>query len=311
MNGSRTLRRALEGVLIMSNASRNTGAGLGRAIILATLIGLAGVVPGWCWGPTAHTIITEHAIELLPPEIKPFYVTNSRYVVALTMLPDDWRHTHKPEIDNHHFIDLDLLDRPPFEGLIADRKTVESRYGSDEVAKAGILPWVIEERYGKLVEAFRKGDAVETVVQSALLAHFVGDAHVPFHATQHYDGRTSEQKGIHFRWEENLVALTLKPESIKPASGVPVDDILKCAFGWCISSYGHLDAIYRAEDKARETDPGRGYRYFRTLSIETGGILTGQITRAAEAVAGAYAAAWRAAGSPALPDKAAPLFWGH
>lgn len=267
--------------------------------------------PAMCWGPTGHTLITSNAIELLPDGMKPFYETNSRYIVALTTLPDDWKHTHGDEAAPDHYIDLDLLSQPPFADLIADRKTVEDRFGKEKVLEAGVLPWMIVERYGKLVNAFKKQDMVEIVVQSALISHFIGDANVPFHATQFYDGKTSAQKGIHNRWEEILPALMLKPESIKPTSPEKVTDIRKSAFDWCISSYKQLDAIFAADDKARKLDPGYAYKYYQTLYNDTGSILKGRISSAAEAVAGVYLAAWVDAGKPTLPDKAAPLFWGH
>ena len=267
--------------------------------------------PAMCWGPTGHTLITANAIELLPDGLKPFYQTNSRYIVAFTTLPDDWKHTHGDEAGPDHYINLDLLSKPPFDDLNADRKAVEDRFGKEKVLDAGVLPWVIEERYGKLVNAFKKQDTVEIVLQSALLSHFIGDAHVPFHATQFYDGKTSAQRGIHSRWEEALPATMLKPESIKPISPEKVADIRKSVFDWCVSSYKQLDAIFVADDKAREADPGHAYKYYQSLYQDTGSILKGRISGAAEAVAGVYLAAWTDAGNPTLPNKAAPLFWGH
>jgi len=264
-----------------------------------------------CWGPKGHTLITEHAIQLLPPGLKPFYNANSRYLVALTNLPDDWRDYHKAEAGPWHYIDLDLLGAPPFTDLIADRATVEKKLGKDKILKAGVLPWEIVARYNKLVKAFKTMDTVDVVVQSAVLSHLIGDAHVPFHATKFYDGKNPEQKGVHYRWEEILVELAVKPESIAPAQPEAVDNILKSAFGWCISSYTHLDDILNAEDKAHQADSVRGYNYYKVMLDDTGGILTGQISHASQAAAGVFIAAWKEAGKPAMPEKCAPLFWGR
>jgi len=107
-------------------------------------------------------------------------------------------------------------------------------------------------------------------VQSALIAHYVGDAHVPFHNTQYYNGKTPEQNGVHFRWEDILVDMMLKPESIKPRSAEKVDDVLRCALNWCIASYGEVDAVLKGEDKATELDPVRGFRYYKSLFEQTG-----------------------------------------
>jgi hypothetical protein len=271
---------------------------------------LAFVQPLAAWGPEGHTLITRHAILMLPGEIKPFYEANERYIVAFAMLPDDWRLTYR-DTGPEHYCDLDMLDEPPFSKLRASREEVEKRFGKDKVLEMGLLPWVIEERFSKLVAALKSGDHLRAVVHSALLAHYVGDAHVPFHATKHWDGNKPEQKGLHFRWETTLLALHLKPESVKPVTPVRIDDILSASFDWLAASHSHVDAICSAEDKAREQDPGHGYRYNKTMADETIGIVTARLTASAEALAGVYIAAWERAGKPQLSDKPVPLFWGE
>lgn len=271
---------------------------------------LLAACPGLCWGPTAHETIARHAIELLPDDVKVFYRTNGHYVVSLISLPDHWRHTHKDEIGDQHYIDLDLLSEPPFDSLVMDRAAAEKKFGKDKIKQAGTLPWAIEDRFNRLVKAFKEGDATGIVVQSAVLGHYIGDAHVPFHVTKDYDGTKPEQAGIHFRFEENLVLLYLKPESIKPQSPEQVSDILRSAFGWCITSFNHVGPILKADDKARAAGPGHGWAYFESLHNDTGSIMRGQIIGASQAMAGAIIAAWEAAGKPKLSDKAAALFWG-
>lgn len=284
--------------------SRRTG--FWAIVMIATI---AAASPAMCWGPEGHELITRHAVEMLPSDIRAFYDENERYIVTLSTLPDDWRVTHRGTGPQHYF-DLDLLDKPPFAKVRGSRADVEKRFGKEKVLEMGLLPWTIEERFGKLVAAMKAGDGVEIVVQSALLSHFVGDAHVPFHATRHYDGNKPEQKGLHFRWETSLVALKLKPESIKPAVPARVGDIYKAAFDWCVDSWSYVDAICAAEDTAREKDPNHGYRYHETLANETLGILQNRISASASSLAGVYIAAWERAGKPKLPDKPALLFWG-
>lgn len=265
---------------------------------------------GCCWGPEVHEIIARHSIELLPAQMKPFYQENARYIVPMSNLPDDWRQTHKSEIGNQHYIDLDLLGKPPFDGLVMPRAGAEKKFGKQKIAEAGTLPWAIEERFNRLVKAFRARDAVGIVVQSAVIMHYVGDAHVPFHVTKDYDGRRPEQKGVHGRWEGILPVQMLKPESIKPRAAEAVSDPLKSAFKWCIASFGKLDAIYAAEDTARAADPTYGWSYYRSLYKDTGSILKSQIEAASQASAGMITAAWKKAGRPDIPPAAAPLLWG-
>ncbi len=267
--------------------------------------------PGMCWGPETHEMIARHAIELLPKQIKPFFDENARYIVPMSNLPDDWRQTHKDEIGNQHYIDLDLLGKPPFNELVMTRASAEKKFGGNVVEKAGVLPWAIEERFHRLVKAFKEKDTVGIVVQSGVIMHYVGDAHVPFHVTKDYDGRTPGQKGVHGRWEGILPLQTLKPESIKPLAAETVSDPLKSAFKWCIKSFGKLDALYAAEDRARAADPQHSWRYYTSLYADTGGILKSQIAGAAQASAGMIIAAWKKAGQPQIPPVAAPILWGR
>ena len=92
-------------------------------------------------------------------------------------------------------------------------KHPDSQIDNPGCQRAGLLPWAIEAHYRKLVDAFREKDSVAVVRESAVMSHYAGDSHVPFHCLTQYDGCTPEQKGIHFRWEENLVVLTVKPQS--------------------------------------------------------------------------------------------------
>ncbi len=266
-------------------------------------------VRAWCWGPEAHELITRQASAMLPAEIRTFYQSNSHCLVAMSSLPDHWREWHSAEVGPEHYIDLDLLGKPPFADLIADRKSAEQRFGKQKLLEAGVLPWAIVERYNNLVEAMKKLDAVGIVVQSAVLAHYVGDAHVPFHATKDYDGKTAGQKGIHFRWEAGLVALML-PENVRPREPEAVTDVLKSAFNWCIASFKLVDGILAADDKARAIDPNHAYKYYKALADDTDSILVGRLESASEALAGLWVAAWKETGKPALPAKHAPLFYG-
>lgn len=282
----------------------------GRLSILILCLVLC-CLPVWSWGPEAHELITRKAISILPEEIKTFYELNARYIVPMSNLPDDWRETYRQAAGPEHYIDLDLLDSPPFRKVIVDRSTAEKRFGRQKLMEVGVLPWAIVDRYNKLVRAMRNQNIVEIVIQSAIISHYIGDAHVPFHTTRYYDGKTPAQKGIHFRWEENLVSLTLKRNHIKPTKPQQIKDILNSAFDWCISSYKLVDTILKADDKARSVDSGHGFKYYESLKKDTGSILVGRLKSASEALAGVYVAAWKEAGRPKLPSKRAPLFWGH
>lgn len=280
-------------------------------VCLITLL-LLSASPSYAWEPTGHTLITNHAMALVPAEMRPFYEANARYIAAFCTLPDDWRVTYKDQVGPNHFIDLELLSKPPFADLAIDRAAAEKRFGKEQLLKAGILPWAIEENTNKLSAAMKAGDAVKIAVLSAVLAHYVGDAHVPLHDTRDYDGRTPDQRGIHFRWEQTLLLTMLKPEMVNACKPAAVEgSIQKNALSWCIDSWSKCDAIFAADDKARKADPGLGYRYYSSMWDSTGQMMIGQLDLAAERLAGTWIAAWTKAGRPKLSDKPAPYFWGQ
>lgn len=278
------------------------------ALVIALVLS---AMPAYAWETTGHTLITQHALQLVTKEMKPFYDANSRYIVAFCTLPDDWRDTHKAEVAGNHFIDLDLLSKPPFTDVRVDRAAAEKRFGKAELLKAGVLPWAIEDEYSNLVKAMKADDSVQIALHSALLAHYIADAHVPLHDTQYYDGKTPEQKGIHYRWEYTLVVGELKPEMVNACEPAKVGPILQAAFDWCIDSYSKCDAIFAADDEARKLDPAMGYRYNKSMWTATGPMMINQFDRASERLAGAWISAWQAAGKPKLSDKCAPFFYAQ
>lgn len=283
---------------------------LAKAAVLAVIV-LMAVSPAFAWEPTGHTLITNHALALVTPEMKPFYDANSRYIAAFCTLPDDWRETYKAEIAPNHFIDLDLLSKPPFADLIVGRAAAEKRFGKAELLKAGVLPWAIEETYNKLVAAMKSKDSVQIALQSAVLAHYIGDAHVPLHDTKDWDGRTPEEKGVHFRWEQTLLLIALKPEQVNACAPAKVDGpILNSAFAWCIDSWSKCNAIFDADDAARKIDPVFGWLYYQSMWSSTGPMMISQLDHASERLAGAWIAAYNQAGKPKLSDKPAMYFWG-
>ena len=57
---------------------------------------------------------------------------------------------------------------------------------------------------------------------SASLAHYVSDAHVPFHAVVNYDGQLTGQHGIHARFESALFERYRDRSTIAPKPIAPI-----------------------------------------------------------------------------------------
>src|SRR5262245_5321704 len=164
------------------------------------------------WGLDVHRFITDHAIDLLPEAIRPFYQKHRAYIVEHSIDPDLWRSAGWTDEGPRHFADLDAYGKPPFADLPREYDRAVQRWGRDMVDRNGTLPWRAQDVFGQLQRMFdrqRRSVGPYTLdnikFYSAVLAHYTEDGHVPLHAVLNYDGQLTGQYGIHSRWETDLV----------------------------------------------------------------------------------------------------------
>lgn len=77
----------------------------------------------------------------------------------------------------------------------------------DGFSDHGIVPYHLEAMQNRLTEAFRRQDVGRILQLSAEMGHYIGDAHVPLHTTENYNGQLTDQIGIHAFWESRLPEL--------------------------------------------------------------------------------------------------------
>lgn len=80
-------------------------------------------------------------------------------------------------------------------------------------------------------------------------------------------------------------------------------------FNWCIASFKQKDSVLDADESAAQAYGNGSAQYYQQMWTDTGPILQGRLTNAAQAVAGVYVAAWTEAGKPKLYGKRAPVYW--
>src|SRR5438128_6551684 len=73
--------------------------------------------PSFAWGTAAHRAIMRRAIELLPPELKPYFTERREEMIARAIDPDMWRSLREDE-DPNHFVNFGApeLGPSPFRG---------------------------------------------------------------------------------------------------------------------------------------------------------------------------------------------------
>lgn len=265
----------------------------------------------WAWGFTAHQFIMRRAIDLLPPEIRPFFEQRREEVVVRVKDPDLWRTAGWPE-DPNHFMDFGAKEYGdyPFTALPRSYTAALEKFGQATLTRNGRLPWRYAEVFGSLrrgFEGFARNSAFapdEVVLFSGVAAHYIQDAHQPLHASDNYDGQLTGQRGLHARFETDLFEryhsrLTFTPPTMTPIRG-PED----VAWTVLLDSYQQVDALLRADKAAIEGLEQYDDRYYERLFNATGALMTRQISRAITATAATITGAWVEAGRPSVgPGK--------
>lgn len=80
-------------------------------------------------------------------------------------------------------------------------------FAVDILSDYGLVPWHLNSMLYRLTEAFKTKDKAKILKYSADIGHYIGDAHVPLHTTQNYNGQLTNQVGIHGFWESRLPEL--------------------------------------------------------------------------------------------------------
>ncbi len=289
---------------------------LAAAVVAALL--LLWPISTRAWGLDVHRMITKRAIDGLPAGLRPFFAARAEFISEHSIDPDMWRLLGlKGELgdeDPNHFLDIDGLDDPrPFTNVPRDWDAYVAKYGAERANRVGRVPWRTEEVYAKLVDRFRDAaknpngyGAENAAYLSAVIAHYIEDAHQPFHSVTSYDGQATNQRGIHARYENDLVLRNLATLKLAPVVIRPVPSVKDFIFEALISGEALVRSILDADRKAIQGREFYDGVYFATFFKGTRSVLERRLSEAASGVASVIAAAWTEAGKPALPAKRAP-----
>ncbi len=254
---------------------------------------------------SAQVHILDRAIDLLPPEIRPYFVKYRASIVEHAIDPDLWRNVgFDADESPRHFLDMDAYGPSPFTELPRDFDAAVKRYGREFVVKNGLLPWRTQEIHAKLVEAFtQKATYSRDNIKyfSAFLAHYLSDAQVPFHAALNHDGQLTGQWGIHSRFETETFERYRGSLDVRPKPIVAVKSARDFAFDSLVASFSQVQAVLDADKAAVANRELYDDEYFAAFFGKVKPILEQRLADSITAVASALAAAWEDAGRPALP----------
>ena len=262
--------------------------------------------PAYAWGAAAHRYIMRRAIDLLPPQLKPFFDAHRDEAIMRVTDPDLWRNVGWPE-DPNHFLDFGVREYGPypFTALPREYDAAVEKFGVDTLRRNGLLPWREAEEFGNLRRAFetfsRGGFAAGNVVLfSAVAAHYIQDANQPLHATDNYDGQATGQDGVHARFESALFERYEAKLTIVPPATTPIASPRDAAFDTLLASYQLVGQVLAADKAAAAGKDVYDDGYFDKFFAGVKPLLEQQLGKSIAATAGLIVGAWEKAGRPAL-----------
>lgn len=267
------------------------------------------------WGFYGHKRINRMAVFTLPPEMIGFYKKHIEYITEHAVDPDKRRYSI-PEEAPRHYIDIDHYGPTAFDSMPKFWKKAVAKYSEDTLNAYGIVPWWIDVMTYRLSEAFRQGDVDRILRLSAELGHYVGDAHVPLHTTENYNGQLTNQHGIHGFWESRVPEVYGEQYDYFVGRAFYVESVINTSWDIVKASHAQVDSVLQLEAALTKSTPSdrkyafeqRGNMTIKTYSQEFTSAynraLNGMVERRMRAsilmVGSLWYTAWINAGQPDL-----------
>jgi hypothetical protein len=277
--------------------------------VLSIALLVCAPVPGRAWGFEAHRFVMDRAIALLPDPLRPLFEQHRAMAVERAIDPDTWINAGYEAEGPNHFLDLDWegYGKFPFNELPHDFTAAVAKFGRQRIEENGTVPWRAEEFYGNLRRAFegyeRRGKfgQFHIIFFSSTLAHYVSDAHVPFHAVLNYDGQLSNQHGIHARFESIMFERYRDRLTIAPKPATPISNPREYLFDVLKEGTQLVPPILKSDLDALGGRDVYDQAYYDRFFAANRPVMERRLNEAITAVAGVIMGAWEAAGKPALP----------
>ena len=270
------------------------------------------------WGFFGHKKINRISIFTLPDEMFGFYKEHIEYITEHAVDPDKRRYAVDGEAPCH-YIDLDHFyhkGEDPYTVMPKKWKDAVAKFSEDTLQAYGIVPWHIQRMKYRLQKAFERKNVDLILKYSADIGHYIGDAHVPLHTTENYNGHMTNQKGIHGLWESRLVEINSTNYDYFVGKATYVDDVLDFAWKAVKGSHNALDSVFKMEIESTKEIPGNlKYSYERRGNVTTkvyskefcdlyhskmNGMVERRMKRAIISIGSIWYTAWVDAGQPDL-----------
>lgn len=275
---------------------------------------LSGVVLLFSWGFHAHRQINRLAVFTLPPEMIGFYKANIGYITEAAVNADRRRFS-VPDEAPRHYIDIDHFGDSIIHSMPRYWNEAVKQYGEDSLKAYGILPWHVNVMYYRLRDAFLVKDPAKIISLSADLGHYIGDAHVPLHTTENYNGQMTGQEGIHAFWESRLPELFSSEFDFFVGKASYLENPQLAIWEAIELTHRELDTVlvlekqltkqfgekkYSFESRGKQTVKVYSYEFSKAYQSALHGMVERQMRGAIKMLGNFWYTAWMDAGQPDL-----------
>lgn len=270
------------------------------------------------WGFFGHKRINRISTFTLPPEMFGFYKEHIEFLTEHAVDPDKRRYAVEGEAQRH-YIDIDHYIKEgedPFEIVPRRWNDAVDKFSEDTLQAYGIVPWYIKVMKFKLQRAFEKKNVDLILKYSADIGHYIGDAHVPLHTTENYNGQMTGQKGIHGLWESRLVEINSENYDYFVGKAEYVTDIEDFIWDAVHASHMAVDSVlsiekeltaefpkdkkYSFEQRGNVTVSVYSYEFSQAYHEKMNNMVERRLKASIAAVGSIWYTAWVDAGQPDL-----------
>lgn len=261
------------------------------------------------WGGSGHYIISSSIAKFFNEEMQTF--SNWVGYIADHASDADYRKDEDPTEGPKHYIDLDNYPEFIANGEISmSLQENVDQYGEDFVEQNGYLPWATIDTYNLLVENLQDGNWEKAKFFAADLGHYVADGHMPLHITANYNGQFTGNRGIHYRYESQMVNAFSSEIEYEGQEIQGIDQIDEYIFTYLYENYVYVDSVLLADDAAKSVNSNtESYEYTAALWEITEDFTIMLFQKASLALTELLYSAWIESGKPDLTalDNSNPL----
>jgi hypothetical protein len=224
-----------------------------------------------------------------------------------------WKNVQSQYYEEEWMIDCDSIEK-----LVGYPIDCAFAFANEHFTEDGIVPYHLVSMQTRLTKAFEDLNTKRILQLSAEFGHYIGDAHVPLHTTENYNGQLSNQRGIHAFWESRIPELYADDDyDFWVGKAEYIDDPQAYYWDVVLTSHSYVDSVLLIEADLFQEMGDRKYCFDErgTMQIKTecqeyaaaysqrmDGMVEQRMQASILSVASAWYTAWVDAGQPILKN---------